>query len=220
MKKALAYFRTSSASGVGEDKDSEARQRSAVERYAHLHNIKIVRDYYDAAVRGADPVSDRPQFAAMLKFAEKNKIDMVLIETANRFARDLVVQITGHDLLKKKGISLIPVDCPHHFTEETPTAVLVRQILGAVAEFEKTSLVEKMGKGRERKRKETGRCEGRKPAPPEAIALARSLREKNYSLEAIGKELAKNGFFVMSRVGMTKNVYRPGSVRHMLKLRK
>jgi hypothetical protein len=44
------------------------------------------------------------------------------VETASRFARDLAVQITGHELLKARGIELIPVDAPNHFIEEAPTA--------------------------------------------------------------------------------------------------
>ena len=38
------------------------------------------------------------------------------------------------------GIALIPATAPDFFTEDTPTAVLVRQVLDAIAEFEKTSL--------------------------------------------------------------------------------
>jgi DNA invertase Pin-like site-specific DNA recombinase len=58
----------------------------------------------------------------------------------DRSARDLAVQLTGHDFLKSLGVSLIPATAPDFFTEDTPTAVLVRQVLGAIAQFEKTSL--------------------------------------------------------------------------------
>jgi hypothetical protein len=30
------------------------------------------------------------------------------------------------------GVTLIPVTAPDHFAEDTPTAVLVRQVLGAI----------------------------------------------------------------------------------------
>ena len=53
----------------------------------------------------------------------------------------MTVQLTGHDFLRSLGIALIPATAPDFFTEDTPTAVLVRQVLGAIAEFEKTSLV-------------------------------------------------------------------------------
>jgi hypothetical protein len=53
--KAIAYYRTSSATNVGTDKDSLARQKAAVTAYAKAHGIRIVHEAYDAAVSGADP---------------------------------------------------------------------------------------------------------------------------------------------------------------------
>jgi len=52
-------------------------------------------------------------------------------KNASRFARDLIVQLTGHALLRDRGIELIPVDAPADFTDPTPTAEMVRQILEA-----------------------------------------------------------------------------------------
>jgi hypothetical protein len=51
----------------------------------------------------------------------------IIVESPDRFARDLTVQLTGHDFLKSLGITLIPATSPDHFIEDTPTAVLVRQ---------------------------------------------------------------------------------------------
>ena len=45
--------------------------------------------------------------------------------------------------------------------EDTPTAVSVRQVLGAIAQFE-ASLVAKLKAARDRKRAAAGKCEGRK----------------------------------------------------------
>jgi hypothetical protein len=53
------------------------------------------------------------------------------------------VQLTGHALLEARGIELVPVDAPSYFTDPSPTAVLVRQILGAVSQFEKAGLFAK-----------------------------------------------------------------------------
>jgi Resolvase, N terminal domain len=47
-------MRTSSAGNVGEGKDSEARQRKAIESYAKRTGMVIVDWFYDAAVSGAD----------------------------------------------------------------------------------------------------------------------------------------------------------------------
>jgi hypothetical protein len=88
----------------------------------------IVETFYDAAVSGADPVNDRPGFAQMLERLLSNGAWTILVESPDRFARDLMVQLAGHDMLKAKGISLIAASAPTLFIEDTPTAVLVRQV--------------------------------------------------------------------------------------------
>jgi DNA invertase Pin-like site-specific DNA recombinase len=73
--------------------------------------------------------------------------------------------------------------------------VLVQQVLGAIAEFEKTSLVAKLKAARDRKRKETGKCEGRKSyaeAKPETVALVKELAQR-LSYRKIAAELATRG---------------------------
>jgi len=62
IRKAVAYLRTSSKANVGADKDSDKRQRAAIEAYAKAAGYEIVDTYYDAAVSGADPVDVRPGF--------------------------------------------------------------------------------------------------------------------------------------------------------------
>jgi len=201
---AVAYFRTSSAANVGADKDTVQRQRDAVTAYAETHGLEIVREFYDAAVSGADPIDRRPGFVELLAYVHGNGARTILVENASRFARDLAVQLAGHDLLKARGIELIPVDAPEHFTDETPTAVMVRQILGAVAQFEKAGLVQKLRHARERKRAETGRCEGRKPVPENVVREAKRLARKSpktgvaRSLRAIAAELARLGHLAPS----------------------
>ena len=82
-------------------------------------------EYYDAAVRGADPVDQRPGFAEMLLQLAANGAKTIIVESPDRFARDLAVQLATHDMLKGLGISIIPASAPDFFTEDTPTAVLV-----------------------------------------------------------------------------------------------
>src|SRR5262245_19044184 len=178
---AVAYLRTSSAANVGNDKDSEQRQREAIEAFAQSARYELVDHYYDAAVSGADPVISRPGFSAMLERLLSNGVRTILVETASRFARDLIVQETGFELLRARGIELVAVDSPDSFVADTPTARLIRQVLGAVSEFEKAMLVEKLRGARERKRRETGRKVGGRrnygeiEGGPEMIALAKKL---------------------------------------------
>ena len=70
--------------------------------------FEIVAEYYDAAVAGADPVETRPGFAAMLQRIAANGVRTIIVETANRFARDLMVQEVGYAMLRKLGIPRLP----------------------------------------------------------------------------------------------------------------
>ena len=158
----VAYYRTSSATNVGSDKDSLKRQQEAVMSYAAASGINVVREFYDAAVSGADPIQEREGFSDLLTYVAGNGARTILVENASRFSRDLAVQLTGHEMLKQLGYDLVPVDAPNHFTDDTPTATMVRQILGAVSEFEKAQIVSKLKAARTRKREETGKCEGQK----------------------------------------------------------
>lgn len=196
LVEAVSYLRTSSATNAGPDKDSDKRQRAAIAAFAKAQGYLVVDEFYDAAVSGADPIAERPGFRAMLDRIAGNGVRCIIVESPDRFARDLTVQLTGHDFLKSLGVSLIPATAPDFFTEDTPTAVLVRQVLGAIAQFEKTSLVAKLRAARERKIAAGEKCGGRKSyaeARPETVALARELRAKRVSLRKIAAELAAQG---------------------------
>jgi len=216
---AIAYLRTSSAANVGADKDSEKRQRAAIESFAKAHGYSIEAEFYDAAVSGADPVTERPGFLAMLQRIAGNGVRTILVESPDRFARDLAVQLAGHDMLKGLGIDLIPASAPDHFLEDTPTAVLVRQVLGAIAQFEKASTVAKLKAARDRKRARDGKCEGRKSHAeinPELVALVKELRRKprngkRRSLRAIAAEIKRHGY-----VNMHGKPFAAASIQGML----
>jgi DNA invertase Pin-like site-specific DNA recombinase len=218
--KAIAYLRTSSTANVGADKDSEKRQRAAIAAFAKAHGYEVVESFYDAAVSGADPVGERPGFKAMMDRIAGNGVRVIIVESPDRFARDLAVQIAGHDYLKGLGVALVPTSAPDFFTEDTPTAVLVRQVLGAIAQFEKASLVAKMKAARDRKRAETGyKVGGRKRYSedrPDVVKLAHKLarrRRKGWplSLRQISAALADAG-----HVSINGSPFTAMSVRRML----
>jgi DNA invertase Pin-like site-specific DNA recombinase len=209
--KAFAYLRTSSATNIGADKDSAKRQRAAIAAYARSHKIELAGEFYDTDVKGTDPVHARPAFARMLATIAGNGVPSIIVESASRFARDLIVQETGFAYLRELGITLIAA-AGHDFSEETPTGILIRQVLGAVAQFEKASLIAKLKAARDRKRAtdKTYR-EGPRPAPAAAIALARRLRRQDLSLREIAARLAEKGFLSPS-----ERPYLAQSVKAML----
>jgi len=195
--RAIAYLRTSSAANVGSDKDSDKRQRAAIAAFAKARGYQIVEEFYDAAVSGADPINERQGFKAMLDRIAGNGVKVILVESPDRFARDLAVQLAGHSYLKGLGVELVPTTAPDFFTEDTPTAVLVRQVLGAISQFEKASLVAKLRAARERKVAAGGRGTGRwryDEARPEVVTLARELHDQGMSYRKISAALAQRGY--------------------------
>lgn len=215
LTKAIAYLRTSSDTNLGVDKDSQRRQRDAIARFAKAAGFGVIAEYADEDVKGDLSVDQRPGFSSMMKHIAGNSVDTIIVETASRFARDLIVQETGWRYLKDSGITLIAADSPDAFLDETPTAVMIRQILGSVSQFEKAMLVAKLKGARDRKRASTGKCGGRKTyleRDAEMVALAkklrryrvngrkRSLRDVAAELEAQGKVMANGRRYTATAV--------------------
>ncbi|ASP64627.1 recombinase family protein [Sinorhizobium meliloti] len=200
---AIAYFRTSSAANVGGDSDT--RQREAVQGYANSVGLSIVAEFYDAAVSGADPIDQRPGFSDLLAHAKEHGISTVLVETANRFARSLMVQELGLQMMKREGIQLVAADSPNTFTtQDDPMIEAVRQMLGVMAQLEKALTVAKLKGARDRASEKAGkRIEGRKGYDQTNEALVREAKRlarkspktgKARSLRDIATALACLGF--------------------------
>lgn len=202
-KPAIGYLRTSSATNVGEDKDSERRQRLAIEGFAKRGGFQVIAWYSDPAVSGGDPIDTRPGFSNMLTRIAGNGVRTIIVENALRFARDLMVQEVGFRMLCDLGITLIAADSPSAFLDDGPTSTLIRQILGAVAQFDKATTVAKLKGARERARRARGKCEGRKSyaereGGQELIALALQLRAnpsgRPHPLRKVAAGLAERGY--------------------------
>jgi DNA invertase Pin-like site-specific DNA recombinase len=199
---ALAYLRTSSAANVGTDKDSEKRQRHAIQGFAKRGGYSVVEEFYDAAVSGADPIETRAGFASLLDRIEGNGVRTVIVEDASRFARELMAQELGITLLISRGVKLLTASGDDLTASDDPTRKMMRQIAGAFAEYEKARLVSKLRHARERVRKKRGKCEGRKShaeVNPDVVAEAKRLRRaspktgKRMSLRKIAAALAEAG---------------------------
>ena len=103
-------------------------------------------------------------------------------------------------------MTLIAADSPDSFLDTSPTAVLIRQVLGAVSQFEKAALVAKLKAARERKKRETGKCGGRKSyveRDAAMVALAKRLarypvKGRRRSLRDVASELAAQGHVAAS----------------------
>jgi len=180
---AYSYLRVSGKGQV--DGDGFPRQRAAIGRYAKAQGIEIVEEYRDAAVSGERELADRKGLAAVLAAVQTGEVRTVLIERADRLARDLIVGEIILSQFRAAGVAVWSAEGGVDLTaaDDDPTKRLIRQILGAVAEYDKTVTVLKLRAARERMRRPTGRCEGVKPygyrpGEPEVIARMRQLRRK------------------------------------------
>jgi DNA invertase Pin-like site-specific DNA recombinase len=183
MTKAVSYLRVSSEHQVAGD--GFVRQREAVALRARVLGVELVDEYRDEGISGTAPFAERPALAALLERVATNGVRLVLVEKADRLARDL---IEGELILRecrRLGVRVVEAEGGHDLTagdDGNPTSVLVRQILGAVAQFEKSALVSKLRAARARKRAATGRCEGVKPfgghaERPDEVATLKRIRD-------------------------------------------
>lgn len=202
--KAFAYLRTSSAANVGTEKDSDKRQAAAIRRYAKAAGYEVVDQFYDAAVSGADAIEDRPGFMEMMDRIESNGVRTVLVEDASRFARKMLVQELAVLALKKREVRVITASGEDLTETDDESKVMMRQVAGAFAEYEKNRLVRKLRAARDRASDTLGeRVEGRPgyaKTNPDLIREARRLARKSprtgkaRSLRSIAAELSTLGF--------------------------
>jgi DNA invertase Pin-like site-specific DNA recombinase len=203
LEPVVAYFRTSSASNVGDDKDSLERQQSVVSAFASRGGYQVVDEFYDAAVSGSDEIEDRPGFAALLDRIETNGIRTVIVEDVSRFAREMKAHVLGIALLRERAVKLLSASDGQDLTEGTDemTEGMVT-IMAVFAQIEKKRLVKKLRAARDRKSDQRGRrVEGRKSykeIKPELVAAAKRLRHGNrkerLSLRGVGARLATMGY--------------------------
>jgi DNA invertase Pin-like site-specific DNA recombinase len=221
---AVSYLRVSGKGQV--EGDGFDRQRDAVARFAALHGFELLDEYRDEGVSGTKELAGRPGLAALLDRIESNGVKVVIVERADRLARDLMVNEVIVDQLTRAGARVLTADGADLTSADgDPTRTLIRQVLGAVAQFEKSVIVLKLRAARDRKRRRDGRCEGRKPfgsRPAEAAVLARirDLRRKpkgqpRLSIAAIASMLNAEG-----RPSRTGKPWAPGTVHAILKRQK
>ena len=218
--KAVYYIRTSSATNL--DGDSEERQKVAIYAYAEKNGYEIVQGAYDQAVKGSDFTGEREGYKSLLEYCLANDVQVILCENASRFARDVIVQELGYRELKKLNLTLIPVDAPDYFSGDSPSLTMIRQILGAVSEFEKSNLVSKLRGARERIKAEKGKCGGRKSLEEiygetkfkRLVKRTMTLKGSGLSLARIADGLWDEGWMQPS----TLRPYNKSQIRRLIQL--
>lgn len=158
--KAFAYLRVSGKGQI--EGDGFTRQPEAIKGYAAAHGIKIVQVFREEGVTGTLEGMNRPAWVEMVGRILANGVKTILVEKLDRLARDLMVQEHIIQDMQRRGITLISVVEPDLCSDD-PTRKLLRQIMGAIAEYDKAMVVLKLRGARQRRRAKEGRCEGAKP---------------------------------------------------------
>ena len=205
--KAYGYLRVSSK-GQAEG-DGFTRQEEDIRRYAKKKRIEIVQVFKEEGVSGTKGEADRPAFQEMVSEILKDGVRTVIVEGLDRLAREYRIQETLIVYLASKKIELLSARTEENVTEAVmsdPMRKALVQIQGVFAELEKNLLVRKLRVARERKRKETGKCEGRKSyqeAMPEVVREIKRLRRKKKAMPRmpytkIADELNRQGYKTMT----------------------
>jgi len=193
--KAFAYLRVSGKSQI--EGDGFDRQRDKIKTWAAATGNTVEREFREEGISGTNDLEGRPAMLEMLAMIRASKVRVVVVERADRFARDIVASELLIREFMKEGVQIFEAEGGQDLSagnDNNPTAKLIRQILGAVSEFDKCSIVLKLRAARERKKLETGRCEGVKPfgtLPGEAATLQfmENLREQGHTTRAIAEKL-------------------------------
>jgi DNA invertase Pin-like site-specific DNA recombinase len=171
---AFGYLRVS---GKGQlNGDGFPRQRAAIEAYARANGFVIVKWFEERGVTGAETWENRPAWSEMVQ--NLNGVRTIIIEKLDRLARELFIQEYILRDLKGRGVALVSAT-EQDIIDTDPARVLFRQMMGAIAQYEKSMIVLKLRAARKRVKAAMGKCEGPKPYgtfPGELDRLAR-MRE-------------------------------------------
>jgi|APSaa5957512622_1039677.scaffolds.fasta_scaffold79674_1 DNA invertase Pin-like site-specific DNA recombinase len=139
-KRAAMYLRVST------DGQTTENQRLAIEQYSRLQEWKIVQVYEDVGISGAKDV--RPGLDSLKADAVKGRFDVALVWKFDRLARSTTNLLDTLALLQRYGVDF--VSTTEAVDTSTPTGKMVLTFLGAIGEFEREIIRERVVCGLER----------------------------------------------------------------------
>lgn len=170
------YARVSTADQTCEMQLGDLR-RFASQRFGRVY------EYVDVGVSGTQ--RRRPQLDALMQGAHKRLFDVVVVWKFDRFARSVKHLVDSLEEFRALGIDFIS------FTEgvdtTTPSGELLFHIMGAVAQFERDLIAERVRAGIAH-----ARAMGKRIGRPRAdinVEQARHLRSQGHSLRKVAQVL-------------------------------
>jgi DNA invertase Pin-like site-specific DNA recombinase len=182
----------------GQDPELQLRE---LREYAGSRGWKIVQEYVDQGVSGSK--DSRPALNRLMSDAHQRKIDAVLVWKLDRFGRSLRHLVNALAELEALGVAFISLR--DNLDLSTPSGRLMFQIIGAMAEFER-SLIQERVKAGLRNAKAKGQRLGR-PCSDVDKAEVEALRASGASWRAVAEKLGV-GVGTVHRIGQqrSKNV--------------
>ena len=228
MIAAYAYTRVS---GRGQLEGSGLeRQQEEINRFAKESGYLIKKTFKEEGISGTTTETERPAFQQMVFSILRNGVNHIIVESLDRLARDLQVQLQLCTYIASKEITLICAGTGENITQailNDPMRKALVQIQGVFAELDKSLVVRKLKNGRIKARQDSEtrtlsgkkKCEGRKSlreARPELLNEARKLyrkppKGKRRTLEEVGMALFEMGYQTSKG-----NHYAPAQVKSLL----
>ena len=196
-KRAAIYVRVSTAEQDTDLQETELRE------YCQRRGWESIL-YRDRGQSGAK--QDRPALNTLLVDLRKRRVDVILVWSLDRLARSLKQLLTISEECRSLGVDLVAVR--QSIDTTLPAGRLTFQILGAVAEFERELLRERVRAGMAHARragKRIGRPALRHFGPGE-LERIRSLRTQGASVRRLAKDFATTQWMIPKLLGSSEVV--------------
>jgi DNA invertase Pin-like site-specific DNA recombinase len=177
--RAAIYGRVSTTNH-GQDIGMQMRE---LREYCERRGLQIVGEYTDVGVSGSK--DSRPQLNRLMADAKQRRFDAVCVWKLDRFGRSLRHLVNALADLEALGVVFISIK--DNLDLSTPSGRLMFQIIGAMAEFERALIQERVRAGI-RNARAKGRRIGRPRVAVDAARIA-ALRASGLSWPSIAREM-------------------------------
>jgi DNA invertase Pin-like site-specific DNA recombinase len=178
IKRVAIYARISTANH-GQDVTLQTRE---LEQFAQARGWHVAGTYVDEGVSGSK--DSRPALNRLMSDAHKRRFDVVCVWRFDRFARSVFHLLRALETFKAMGIDFISFS--EQMDTSTPAGKMVFTVLGAVAELERSLIVERVRAGL-RNARAKGKRLGRPRVALDARRIA-ALRNSGASWATICRE--------------------------------
>ena len=158
-------------------------QTRELREYCERRGWSIAGEYVDVGISGTK--EKRPALDRLMADAHQRRFDVVVVWKFDRFARSVSHLLRAIETLKAQGIDFVSFS--EQLDTSTPAGKLVFTVLGAVAELERSLIVERVRAGL-RNAKSKGKKLGRPRKTVDAAQVA-ALRAQGRSWRKIARQL-------------------------------